>query len=126
MTISQALTAVAALTAGPWGTLYAATPTGLGSSERALVGAGMAAVLSAGGPIGATGLNFTGMAAVLGALNTYYSGLSAAKRAQLLYSPVTVSQSGISVPCSNLDVTSLAATLAAVLDTSGNYGAVGT
>jgi hypothetical protein len=126
MTFSQTTRAAATLTAGPWGTLYASFPAGLNGDARNLVAAGQPAVLTAGGPLGAAGLNFTGIAAVAGALNTYYSGLPAAKRAQLGYIAPTVSQSGISVPCHNADLVSLAATLAAVLDTSGNYGAVGT
>jgi hypothetical protein len=126
MTLVQQQTAVATLSAGPWGTLYATVPVALTGTARDVIGAGAPALLSAGGPLGVTGLNFTGIAAVLAAANTYYSGLSAAKRAQLQYAAPAVSQSGISIPVHNADVTSMAATLATILDTSGNYGAVGT
>jgi hypothetical protein len=126
MTIVQQMTPVATLTAGPWGTLYAAAPQGLDGVARALVAAGQPAALVAGDVPGVTGLNFTGMAAVLAAAGTYYSGLSAAERAQLGYITVSINQFGISIPCDNLDIATLAATLAAILDMSSNYGAVGT
>jgi hypothetical protein len=126
VTTCQNISVAATLTAGPFGQLLAIQPQGLGDAAVAMVAAGAPATLQASGTPGATGLNFTGIAAVLAALNTYYSGLSAAKRAQLGYGKVTVSQFMVSVPCHNLDVSSLAATLAGILSTSGNYGAVGT
>lgn len=129
MSVVQQTTAAAVLTAGPFGALLVTQPQGEDPAGVAAVAAGMGAVLTMGGPpaVGiVTGLNFAGIAAVASAVNTYYGALSAAERAQVGYAPVSISQRGISIPCHNADVTSLAATLASVLDTSSNYGAVGT
>jgi hypothetical protein len=75
------------------------------------------------------------MAAVASAVGTYLAALSAAKKYQLGVSN-TAGQTGcpqvhitpgyVSVPCHGADVASFAATLAAVLNTAGNYGTAGT
>jgi hypothetical protein len=129
MAVTQQTTVAAALTAGPFGQLLAITQQPGDPAAAAYVAAGTSAVLAAGNATGAgftAGLNFAGIAAVAGAADTYYSGLSAAKKAQVGLAAVSISQGGISIPCHSADVASLASTLAAVLDTSGNYGPVGT
>jgi hypothetical protein len=129
MATTQQTTTVATLTAGPFGVLQAVTPQPGDPAAAAFVAAGTAATLVAGSYAGSappSGLNVAGVASVVSALATYYAALSAAKRAQLGYLAVNVSQEGLSVPVHTADVATLAATLAAVLNTGTNYGPVGT
>jgi hypothetical protein len=127
-------TVVATLTAGPFGQLVYA-PGGGGCQLVAFAGPPAGAVAPVGSAMAAyaitTGLNVAGMAAVASAVNTYLGALSAAKKAQLPNAQngcpyVAISPGEVSVPCHPADVASFGATLAAVLDTSGNYGPVGT
>jgi hypothetical protein len=131
MTVITQPTVAATLTAGPFGALYELAPQALDAAAAAFVAGGTSAVLAvgdrAGGQVGiTTGLNFTGMAALASAANTYHSGLSAAKRAQVGAAAVHISQTGFSITCHTADVATLAATLATILDSSANYGPVGT
>lgn len=130
-------TVVAALTAGPFGQLVYA-PAGSGgyqlvANAGAAMGGGVAAPVGSGmaGYALTTGLNVAGMAAVASAVNTYLGALSAAKKAQLPNGQngcpyVAISLGEVNVPVHPADVASFGATLAAVLDTSGNYGPEGT
>jgi hypothetical protein len=138
VTITTSVTAVNALTAGPFGQLLASQPVPGDPAAAAEVTAGMGATLQAGtsgtGMDGddsalSAGLSFTGLGAVASAIGTYLTGLSAAKRAQMVQGPVPVVQlgpAGFTCPVHNADIASLAATLTAVLNTSGNYGPAGT
>lgn len=134
MSVTPQTTVAAALTEGPFGQLLAVTPQGEDPAGNAAVAAGMRAKLVLGAAPGnaggqaeiTTGLNVAGISAVAGAVSTYYGALSAAKAAQIGYAPVHIGQAGFIIPCHNQDVTSLAATLATVLDTSSNYGPAGT
>jgi hypothetical protein len=70
------------------------------------------------------------MAAVASAVNTYLGGLSSAKKAQLPNPQngcpyVLVAPGEVNVAVHAADVASFGATLAAVLNTSGNYGVIG-
>jgi hypothetical protein len=130
-------TVVATLTAGPFGQLvYAAggsggyqlvaTAGGPQNGVSAPIGSGVASY-----PLGASTLNVAGMAAVASAVNTYLGALSAAKKAQLPNGQnacpyVVISSGEVNVPVHQADVATFGATLAAVLNTSGNYGPVGT
>ena len=129
------LTTVAALTAGPFGVLACAAVPGNGVQ---LVACAANASGGSGAPYGSapagyaitTGLNVAGMAAVASAVNTYLGGLSSAKKAQLPNPQngcpyVVISPGEVNVPCHAADVASFGATLATVLDSSGNYGAIG-
>jgi len=128
-------TVVATLTAGPFGVLVYAPSGGGGYQLVANAGGGAGAVAPVGSSVAGypltAALNVAGMAAVASAVNTYLSGLSAAKKAQLPNAQngcpyVVISPGEVNVPVHPADVTSFGATLAAVLDTSGNYGPVGT
>lgn len=130
------LTVVATLTAGPFGVL-AYAPGGGGGFQ--LVACAASAAGGSSAPYGSsvsgyaitTGLNAAGMAAVAAAVNTYLGALSAAKKAQLPNSQngcpyVVIGLGEVNVPVHPADVASFGATLAAVLNTSGNYGPAGT
>ena len=128
-------TVVANLTAGPFSVLCYA-PGGGGGAQLVACAAnasGGAVAPYGSAPAGyaiTTGLNVAGMAAVASAVNTYLGGLSSAKKAQLPNaqngSPYVVIAPGeVNVPCHVADVASFGATLAAVLNTSGNYGVIG-
>ena len=128
-------TVVATLTAGPFGQLVFAPVGGGGYQLVANAGGNAAAAAPVGSAVAGyaltTGLNVAGMAAVASAVNTYLGALSTAKKAGLpngLNSCpyVVISPGEVNVPVHPADVTSFGATLAAVLDTSGNYGPVGT
>jgi len=129
-------TVVANLTAGPFGVL-AYAPVGGGGYQ--LVANAGGAMGGAAAPLGSaaagyaltTGLNVAGMAAVASAVNTYLGALTAAKKAQLPNAQngcpyVVISPGEVNVPVHPADVASFGATLAAVLDTSSNYGPEGT
>jgi hypothetical protein len=129
MAVAQQTTVVAALTGGAQGfaTLFATVQQPLDAAAAAAVGAGVPAVLTAGtiGPAAvASGLNGAGIGAVASAAGTYYSALSQAKRNQLGYAAVHILPGGLSVTVHSADVASFGATLAAVLNSAGNYGAV--
>jgi hypothetical protein len=130
------LTVVANLTAGPFGQLIY-SPVGGGGVQLVACAAGASGGGSA--PYGTavagyaitTGLNVAGMAAVASAVNTYLGALSAAKKAALPNPQnggpyVVISAGEVNVPVHPADLASFGATLAAVLNTSGNYGPVGT
>jgi hypothetical protein len=128
----QQTTVAATLTAGPFGALYVQQPEsgGADTAGTAAVAAGLPATLAMGSYAGGTaspvnGLNFAGIAAVVSAISTYYSGLSAAKKAQVGLGGVHVTAAGFSVTVHNADVMSLASSLATVLNTAGNYGPAG-
>jgi hypothetical protein len=129
------LTTVATLTAGPFGVLAYVAGGGGGAQ---LVACAANASGASGAPYGSapagyaitTGLNVAGMAAVASAVNTYLGALSSAKKAQLPNAQngcpyVIISPGEVNVPCIAADVASFGATLAAVLNTTGNYGAIG-
>jgi hypothetical protein len=134
MAITASAVSVSALSAGPFGQLLANAPYGGDPAASAAVAAGMGATLQAGtsgspgdGSALSAGLNFAGLGAVASAIGTYLSGLSAAKRAQMGPAPsVTLGPAGFTCPVHNADIASFAATLAAVLNTAGNYGPAGT
>jgi hypothetical protein len=138
VTITASAVSVNALTAGPFGQLLASVPVPGDPAAAAVTAAGMGATLQAGtsgtGMDGddaalSAGLNFTGLGAVASAIGTYLTGLSAAKRAQMLQGPVPVVQlgpAGFTCPVHSADIASFAATLTAVLNTAGNYGPAGT
>lgn len=130
-------TVVASLSAGPFGQLMYAPVGGGGYQLVAYAGAAISAGTPAPvgtGPAGyelITGLNVAGLAAVASAVNTYLSGLSTAKKAQLPNGQngcpyVVICPGEVNVPVHPADVASLGATLASILNTSGNYGTVGT
>lgn len=139
MAVTQVMTQVgAALTAGPFGALYASTPVAGDPAAAALTAGGMGATLEAGAsgsgaagdgaPLN-SGLNFAGLAAVASAIGTYLSGLNTAKKAQMAVGPVPavrLGPAGFTCPVHSADVATFAATLAAVLNTAGNYGPAGT
>jgi hypothetical protein len=130
--MTQILTVAATLTAGPFGVLAYQAPQNFdGSFPTATTGLQLVAGTgSAGGAI-TTGLSVAGMAAVASAVNTYLSALSAAKKAQLPNPQngcpvVSISPAGISVPVHGANVVSFTTTIAAVLNSAGNYGPAGT
>jgi hypothetical protein len=117
----------AALSAGPFGVLAYQAPQGFDSSSLTAT-TGVQLTASTGGAAVTIGLNTAGLAAVAAAVGTYLGALSAAKKAQLFSAltgcpSITIAPSGISVPVHGADLASFTATLAAVLNSAGNYSA---
>lgn len=75
---------------------------------------------------GTQGLTAAGVAAIAGAFNTYISGLSATKKAQIGDLRAIVTSAGMGITCHVTDVASFATTLQTALNNTSNFGPVGT
>jgi hypothetical protein len=82
-------------------------------------------VTAGGVAANANGLTFTGIAAVCTAYATYVGTLTALKKSQMGQMRVLITPTSVELPVHSADVTTFAATLAGVLNTGGNSGAIG-
>lgn len=74
---------------------------------------------------GTSGLTAAGVAAIASAYNTYVSGLSSTKKAQIGSLRAIVTSAGMAITCHVTDVASLATTLQTALNNTSNFGPVG-
>lgn len=71
-------------------------------------------------------LTVAGIAAVVSALNTYYSGLSSAAKASIGKIEVHVTPTGVQCTVRGADAASMISTLATTLNNTSNFGPAGT
>ena len=122
---------VTALSAGhPLGQVNASVPVAnAGDAAGQAFALGSGTTITAGTVRGGavnSGLTAAGFAAVCTAVGTYISGLSAAKKLQLGNIQADITQTGFEVPVHSADVATFTATLVTLLNTSTNFGPIGT